>query len=161
MKYIVREVDGLRRANIFASDFKPKKVKGLKAKGLAYERRVGRWLMANYDGAERADWISYFDNNGIGKAQPDFLIKRPDFILCLEVKLKENTTGYTQLEKLYIPLLKHIYRKPIYGMLICAHYSMRDTKSISVEKMLANPRVGRYCYSPDLEGFDARIRKDE
>jgi hypothetical protein len=58
-------------------------------------------------------WIEFYDSNGHGNAQPDHYIEGENFILLVEVKLKQTIAAEGQMWELYAPLLVHIYHKPV------------------------------------------------
>lgn len=99
----------------------PRRLKGSKAAGLAYERKFAKALPSLVKGTplERhtvlwGQWLEFLDCNGKGFAQPDFFLLPPDAIgvgYILETKLSLNTRGWYQLEKLYNPLLSMLYPK--------------------------------------------------
>ena len=146
MRYKHRVISGLTSASLGDRNLPPKKVKGLKASGLAYERKVNKILRENYS-AITSQWIHFSDINGYGYAQPDAFIEKDTFVLCIEIKLKENSVGYLQMFQLYRPLLEHIYKKPVYCLQICKNYGSDDSEVCSIEKMLKAPKLGNYCYS--------------
>lgn len=165
----VRKIIGLEEAGLAqASPYPvPRKLKGSKAAGLAYERKFGKALPGILEGTPFAQhsihagqWIEFRDAAGAGFAQPDFYllppldsILLPDFGIILETKLSINTRGWFQLEKLYLPLLRKIYRIDFKLILVCknmrpgfSEYPMldvieplvRDTPAKSVWQWLGN-----------------------
>jgi hypothetical protein len=110
---------------------KPKK--GAIAKGLAYERKLGRHL---WDRAKRShgifasgeilggQWIEFTDRSGPGFAQPDYLVLFSETIFILEAKLTRVEEARTQLADLYKPLVEYIWPG-------------RDTILVEVTKNLA------------------------
>ena len=43
----------------------------------------------------------------------------PHSTILLESKLTENEWGHIQIAALYTPLLRHIFRRPVVGVLVC------------------------------------------
>lgn len=111
----------------------PRKLKGSKAAGIAYERKFGRLLPElisqtpfSAHGIHQAVWLEFTDATGKGFAQPDFFllppadsVLGPDFGIILETKLSINTRGWFQLEKLYLPLLRKLYKIDFKLVLVC------------------------------------------
>lgn len=112
-----RRIEGLQSVGLAAESPWPKlKLKGSRAKGKTYERRVGKYLRAAFAGAPtdffEGQWLSFYDANGRGYAQPDIYMVFPTFVLVVEVKLKQNTLAHKQLDGLYRPLLERLYQRP-------------------------------------------------
>lgn len=63
-------------------------------------------------------WISFFDDGGYGKAQPDLYCVLHDRVVLIEVKLSQTETGVRQIEDLYTPLLTKLYGLPVVGCLV-------------------------------------------
>lgn len=57
-------------------------------------------------------WLSFYDSNGRGYAQPDYYLVGATCVLVVEVKLKQNTDAHLQLNGLYRPLLERLYKLP-------------------------------------------------
>ena len=85
------------------------KVKGAKAAGLRYEREVAGALPMALHG----QWFTYLDANGQAYCQPDIILLTEKEILVLEVKLKWTPQALDQLKYLYLPILSHVYARPI------------------------------------------------
>lgn len=100
---------------------KPKRATGSKAKGLSYEKKLVRHLMKRWPHAELQyhRWIRFQDSIGVGHAEPELYVELADRILLLECKLTGGPAGRQQLELYYKPLLEHIYKKPVYCLLVC------------------------------------------
>lgn len=131
----VRKIKGLVSAEFATTPPfpAPRRLKGSKAAGLAYERKFGKalpdLLRDSPFGEHKIQggrWLEFEDSAGKGFAQPDFFllppggdVLAPDFGLIFENKLSINTRGWYQLEKLYLPLLRHIYRIDFKLVLVC------------------------------------------
>jgi hypothetical protein len=76
-------------------------------------------------------WIEFRDRNGTGFAQPDFFLPGPHSVLVFESKLTETDGGYSQIAALYRPLLRHIYQRPVVGILVCKTLIRRPDRLIS------------------------------
>lgn len=65
-------------------------------------------------------WIRFHDTNGTGFAQPDVIIDTPHGIYILECKYTYTDMGWEQLERLYIPLVRHLHPgRPVFGVEVC------------------------------------------
>jgi hypothetical protein len=122
-------------------------MKGARARGLAYQKKVKRLLQKTFRGVESAKWIEFCDANGGGFAQPDFFLVAPDRVLLFEAKLSEVDAGYVQLEQLYKPLLQHIFKCPVVSVLVCRTvWGLRQPLILVRDpKDLLSPRV---AYQP-------------
>lgn len=93
------------------------RLKGSRAKGMTYQRRVGRKLSplgkAEGLGLVKDQWIYFIDRNGHGYAQPDLYFLGETRLLLLECKLTQSDSAEDQCRKLYEPLLRQIYGLPI------------------------------------------------
>lgn len=129
-----RQIQGLEWALIRAKGpFKePKNVRGLKGKGLAYERRFIRELpklaeRANVQGAlYNGPWIEYCDSNGPGWARPDAFIKAPTGLILFECKLKQTAIAWDQMYGLYAPLLERIFGTEVACVQVCRYLEIND-----------------------------------
>lgn len=86
--------------------------KGAKARGLTFERKIGKKLLSApkaWGGLRAGTWIRFEDCGGPGWAQPDFFFLGESRIVLLEAKLTETPAGWEQLWGLYAPLLMEIF----------------------------------------------------
>lgn len=94
-----------------------KKLKGSAAKGIAYEKKVNKALKKWVEeGAIEGElwlgpWIRFEDENGIGLAQPDAVVRQTDRVLIFESKLKQTKSAIPQL-KMYGDLLEPLMKVP-------------------------------------------------
>lgn len=99
---------------------------------MTFQRSVGRWLRKRVEGEIYAgQWLEFVDRNGFGFAQPDFFLVRDKSIVLFEAKLTQTEDGYQQLALLYRPLLRHIYRLPVLGILVCKNLVEEPRNPIS------------------------------
>lgn len=52
-------------------------------------------------------------------AQPDAYLVGPHSVVVFEIKLTQRDSALTQIGQLYRPLLQHIYRLPVVGVVVC------------------------------------------
>lgn len=93
--------------------------------GLAFETRVHDVLDAIYGIDYRASpSILYEDRRGTHRAIPDGLLRIGRTLVVVECKLSHTERAYWQLQKLYIPLLRHLTQKDvrIVGVEICRNF---------------------------------------
>lgn len=97
--------------------------RGAKGLGLAYEQRVHDVLGAIYN---EAYWphpaMLYQDGSGLRRAIPDGVLKSGKGVILIEVKYTHCELAWWQLNKLYLPLLTHVYKVPITCVEICHSY---------------------------------------
>lgn len=121
-----RKLEGLIRVEAaepppFA--FGPRRLKGMAAKGKAYENKVSALLTRlQAEGTLSGDlwlgpWFRFEDANGIGLAQPDALLETPTKIVIFEAKLKQTIAAAPQI-RLYGQLASALLGKPWVGMQI-------------------------------------------
>lgn len=96
--------------------FAPSRPRGAKGAGLRYERALGKALPKE---THRGLWIKFEDRNGLGWAQPDFLLGFDGKIAILEAKYTWVPEGHSQIELLYRPLVERIWQTPIVGVVVC------------------------------------------
>ncbi len=99
--------------------FTPSKLKGSRAKGLAYQRQVEKELASLWAGVRSGQWFLFFDAFGRGHAQPDAFVVFPTHVLLFEIKLTQTHEAFLQMAQLYSPILEHVYKRPIMTVQIC------------------------------------------
>lgn len=102
-------------------------------RGLAYERKFGEHLQRMKKPGDAlllgGPWIKFWDQNGVGFAQPDFLLVSPRGVYIFECKLKENSKAWVQLFRLYGPLVEYLLRRPIKRVQVCKYLRPLGTNS--------------------------------
>lgn len=111
-----RVIDGLKWAQ--RDDEGPRfgrsRARGRKAAGIKYEKSLASALPVALHG----QWIRFGDRNGLGFAQPDFLLELGDRMVVLETKYTWVAEGHSQIELLYRPLVEEIWGKPVLGIVV-------------------------------------------
>lgn len=100
----------------------PKRLSGSRAKGVTYEKKAVRELKERFPAAavQYHRWIHYVESrNGSGYCEPEVFIELKDRLILFEMKLTGGPAGRMQLEGLYKPLLEHLFRKPVFCLLVC------------------------------------------
>lgn len=64
-------------------------------------------------------WVDFFADGAPGSAEADVVAVRPHEVVVVEVKVTGCRYGHEQLEGLYVPLLRHIYSRPVRGLQVC------------------------------------------
>ncbi len=83
--------------------------------GVKFERRIAAAL----PGAIHGQWFEYFDSNGKGYCQTDFLFAIGDIgIGVLESKYTWTPDGHQELENLYLPVVENALSRPTWGMVV-------------------------------------------
>lgn len=150
-----RVVSGLQWAALSTESpkFLRESKKGSKARGLAYEKKVKKWLERRSSSFPResefffGQWLAFVDDGGSGLAQPDIYILLPGgWILLIEIKLTQTDYAEAQLEKLYKPLLEHIYRPAgICCVQICKNLRYDAPHKIEdLSQLVDSPRAGTF-----------------
>lgn len=139
-----RIVDGL----IWASscprpEFLPKpRLRGSKAEGLRYERRVA----AAVPRAQTGLWFEYIDANGRGWCNPDLVLDLGDILAVLECKRTERQQAQSQILDLYKPVLELALRRPVIGVQVTKFLTPATNPTqvaTSLRDALAMARLGQ------------------
>lgn len=89
---------------------KVRRPRGAKAAGLRYEKKVGAELLRRHYDFVHGPWIHFKDRNGTGAAQPDFVVyTSSNKWFLLESKITQTPAAFSQLFRLYMPLLQHLH----------------------------------------------------
>ena len=100
---------------------------GKRAEGLRYQARVGEELARRGLDHAAGPWLRFEDRNGVGYAQPDFVVITENEWLVLEAKLTQTSAAFAQLFRLYIPLLSCLHPDSEFaGIQVCRNLRTRD-----------------------------------
>lgn len=91
----------------------PKRVRGTKALGLGYEKKVGKTLRQLFGDVHSAVWFSFFDCGVAKCCQIDHFVVLSNQVLLVECKLSEKEVAWSQMRDLYAPILFKIYGQPV------------------------------------------------
>ena len=80
----------------------PKRLRGARAAGKAYERKFAKRLVD----AEYEPWFEFEDDRGVGWCAPDFLITVDNTLVVVECKLTVTDKAVEKFEGLYKPVLQ-------------------------------------------------------
>ncbi len=80
----------------------PKRLRGTKRLGVAYEKALAKALPA----ATHGQWFEYRDESGPGWCQTDLLLESERRVVVVEAKLTDLAAARLQLESLYLPVLR-------------------------------------------------------
>jgi hypothetical protein len=92
------------------------KPRGAKAAGLRYERALAKALPPGW---LHGQWFEFWDANGHGYCQPDFILVEPGRVLVLEAKYTWVLEAHAQLMQLYAPVLRAVFKRPVIGVVVC------------------------------------------
>jgi hypothetical protein len=123
---------------------RPRRAKGSRARGLAYEKLVAQAI----PGALHGQWFDFLDAAGPGCCCPDVLLLAKRATVCIEVKLTDCDEGREQLSLLYAPILRWIYQKPVLLVLVVKHLTPRST--LVVEDLRSALRLAESGAIPTL-----------
>jgi hypothetical protein len=120
-----RRIEDLRKARVLPDQpsFIPTpRLRGAKAQGKTFERKVGRKLISDF-GLSRLRsnvWFEFYDKNGDGWAGADHILFLPDRIVIFECKLSQTPSGISQIQFLYRPLVQFIFPdRLVQGVQVC------------------------------------------
>lgn len=67
------------------------------------------------------------------------MVALPDRVIVFEVKLTQTPRGISQLERLYIPVVRKVFKNvPVYGVMICKRlYTQPETLVTSWKEALS------------------------
>ena len=116
-------VDGLEWAEWAQDPFRGSPKNRLSAPmraGLAFQRRLGKALLASVFPVHSGPWIRFKDASGVHFAQPDFLLwpASPSPVV-VEVKLTFCPEAFAQLSFLYVPLLEKLLCREVRPIVVC------------------------------------------
>lgn len=120
---MIHEIRNLQSAKLVQqSPWLPSSPRGAKAKGLSFERRVGKFLRRHFPQTLSGQWIEYLDAGEKRHAQVDHLVLSSLRGLIIECKLTHSRSARRQLEKLYLPLLRSIYPGVLFSLVEWVHH---------------------------------------
>lgn len=126
-----RTVKGLRAVKAAGRQpfGRPRRLKGAFAAGIAYERN----LAEAFPDALHGQWLEFLDANGLGYAQPDLQWDHGPTTYVLEAKLTWVPSARSQLEDLYLPLLRHLWPRRTFRGIIVAKYLTPESPEALVQ----------------------------
>ena len=126
------------------------KLRGSKAKGISFEHHAGRELLREF-GPSRVfldQWITYYDQGGLGFACIDAYVLGDRAVLLLEAKLTQQDHAWRQMETRYVPLLKHIYKLPVCTLQVCKNLVRKIEPGFArtPRTLFESPEEGRFTW---------------
>lgn len=109
-----RVIQGLLSASRSENPWPRERIRGAKAQGLRYQRSFSKTL-ASALGRQGIPpglanpWYEFTDAHGRGMCSPDHVVFLRGSILVFECKLTDCPEAYSQLDKLYRPVLQKCY----------------------------------------------------
>lgn len=136
------------------SRFKTKpKLKGCRAKGITYEKLVGRRLTRRIENGDfvaelvSGQWFAFEDDFGFGFCQVDYYLICPGFIVLLEAKLTQTQSAEEQLQYLYAPVLRHIYQIPVVMVQVCKNLVQHPKQMLGdISEIINRPQSGIWTW---------------
>lgn len=126
------------------------RLKGSRAKGLTYERKIGRMLKRDFSHLDvHSDvWFDCVDGNGQFYACVDHFVLTPSAGFVVECKLTQSYLAYDQLFFKYMPIIEAHYGLPVFGIQACRHLRGDDDacEEISLADLIAKPKPGRWLW---------------
>jgi hypothetical protein len=96
--------------------------RGVKARGIAYERSVAAALQAEYGKipVKYGSWFEFHDANGRGYAQVDYLlyVQSLDQYVVGEAKLTDTAEAWRKLREFYLPIVAMATQKRAVGFVV-------------------------------------------
>lgn len=122
--------------------------RGIKAKGLRYERIVAKALLSrfgNASGLTFGQWFEYHDANGRGYAQVDMMLYdiSKDIYVIGEIKLTDTPAARKQLDALYIPVVEMAMGTRAVGMVIARNLTSASATSEIFDKFIEAARCAQ------------------
>lgn len=101
------------------------KLKGKALEGIKYQARVHAQAVKLGGNGFSEQWIKFRDGPTIHYCRPDDIIEHWDRVVVVESKLslRQLGKGLAQL-RLYKPILKHIFNKPVIAILAFKHWTV-------------------------------------
>lgn len=99
-----------------------RKYTGRRAQGIRYEKKVHRHLAELFpDSYLASPWIHFLADGKWRWCQPDGLVIDLDNgrIICVEVKYSHTAEAWWQVERLYLPVLRHCFDPAIWAFERC------------------------------------------
>lgn len=109
-----RPIEALKFASETQCPWAKSRPRGAKAAGLRYERAFAKALPA----ARHGLWFAFVDANGAGNCSPDFVLAHGTYLTVFECKLSDKSYAKDQLRELYMPVLRHVYKLPVRGIVV-------------------------------------------
>lgn len=120
------------------------------SEGLHYEQKVAN-RARDFGKVKHGQWFKFKDAKGTAYAQTDVLLlpEKADKIYLLESKLTQKAEGELKLTHLYVPLCRHIYKVPIFPILIFKNILWQPDRLLSSFEdifSLGRAEEGKVCH---------------
>jgi hypothetical protein len=117
------------------------KPRGVKAKGLSFERAAAKAL----PGAKHGLWFMYTDANGRGYCSPDLLLETPKAVFVFECKLSNVDEARSQLSELYLPVVGLALAKPAFGIVLVKAVTREKSVSLITDSVSKACLLAQSC----------------
>lgn len=121
--------------------------KGSRARGIAFERKIGKLLKADHPIISLGQWIYFEDSLGLGVAQPDILLQNEKCTHIVECKLSYRNDIELKLREVYGTLLRFLH--PEYSLHFTQiFHNWRDFKgdTIALDELLEERTPNDYLF---------------
>jgi hypothetical protein len=111
--------------------------------GLRFEKALALHAASKGLRVKHGQWFKFRDSKGVSYCQTDVLAMpiEADRILLLEAKLTQKAEGEIKLERLYVPVVRALYKVPIFPILVFKNIiAAQDRMLKSLDEALALPR---------------------
>ena len=109
-----RQLKGLKLVKSAENPWGKRRLSGVAAQGMAFERSVAKALPRALHG----QWFYFEDDNGPGYCSPDFILVVGGVPWVLECKLTFTPEAYAQLNGLYLPLVSKVFDTTARGLVV-------------------------------------------
>ena len=126
---------------------KPYKVRGVRAAGMRYEKKVQRYLLDTFPHHYIASpWFTFEKNDGAKRiwCQPDGLLIdiRAGLITIIEVKLRHTSDAWWQTRQLYLPVVRRLFGTSRWDYNILEIVRWYDPDTLFPERYKLCPEIG-------------------
>jgi hypothetical protein len=113
MSYQLQELSRCGRLPCRPTFIPKARLRGVRARGITFERKVGKVLRALFPFVTSGEWFEYHDARRSGVCQIDHYCLLPDRIILVECKLSESDEAWGQMKDLYAPILQKLWDLPV------------------------------------------------
>lgn len=87
-------------------------------------------------------WYDFEDYNGYGCCETDHELHFDEFIILLEAKLTQSDAAVGQMCKLYLPVMKLVWQKPVIPVQVCKNLRYHPEALLGdIETLITKPEM--------------------
>lgn len=99
--------------------------------GISFEKKVDKALKQSVKSPiEHNPWFSFTDRTGLNFCSPDFVLPLEESVVVIEVKYTYTPAAIDQLKKLYLPVVRKIYDRDAFGLILCKNLTPEVDRTI-------------------------------